>query len=177
MSKTIDKWTTNDFMRRAYINARDMSDDPRTQNGAILVPEGDPRYPIYGANRLPRGIKIPQEEIAIWTKEKKDRWMVHAEQSVIDLAALRGVQTMGATLYCPWFACTKCARSIIDSGITIVVGHRERMALNHPRWGEEIAEANNMLDQARVQRAYITADLFEGDDTYAILVRGERWIP
>jgi dCMP deaminase len=154
-----------------------MSDDPHTQNGAVLVPKGDPRYPIYGANRLPRGIKIPKEEIASWPKEVKYAWMVHAEQSVIDLAALRGVQVMGATLYCPWFACTKCARSIIDSGIIRVVGHRERMDRIHPGWQDEIEEANAMLDMAGVARSYIEADLFEGDATYAILDRGELWTP
>jgi hypothetical protein len=72
-------WTDEDYLRQAYKNAIDMSDDPSTQNGAVLVPKSGPEYPVYGANRLPRGIKIPKEEIASWTKEVKYRWMAHAE--------------------------------------------------------------------------------------------------
>ncbi len=170
-------WTEEDYLRQAHKNAITMSDDPSTQNGAVLVPAGDPRYPIYGANRLPRGIKIPREEIASWTKEVKYRWMVHAEQSVLDMAGYRGVCTLGATLYCPCFACTKCARSIIDCGIVACVGHLQMKDKLHPTWMDEIEEANAMLDMAGVQRVYINADLFKGDPAYSVLFRDELWIP
>ena len=178
MNRPADQCTDLDFLRRAYINARDMSDDPATQNGSVLVPK---RYPehmmVYGANKLPRGIKIPKETIASWPKAQKYRWMCHAERASIDMAACRGVPTFEATLYCPWFACTDCARAIIESGITRVVGHKQIRDKLHPTRMEEIEEADVMLDQAGVQREYLDADLFDSDPAYAVLFRGELWIP
>jgi deoxycytidylate deaminase len=177
-NKPITEWTDRDYLRRAYINARDMSDDPSTQNGSVLVPAGYPEHNlVYGANKLPRGIKIPLEVIATWPKEKKYRWMCHAEVVVIDLAALCGVSTFGATLIVPWFACMPCGRSIIEAGISRVVGHKQMRDKLHPTWMDEIEEADAMLDAAGVQRHYIDADLFDSDPAYAVLFRDELWIP
>lgn len=169
-------WTEEDYLRQAYKNAIAMSDDPSTQNGAVLVSRNQNNV-IYGANRMPRGIKIPKEEIASWAKDKKYRWMVHAEQSVLDLAGFRGVSTFGATLYCPWYACTKCARSIIDCGVVACVGHRQMRDKLHPTWMDEIEEADAMLDMRGVKRIYVDADLFQGDSTFSVLFRDELWIP
>ena len=175
--KTVNQWIDLDYLRRAYINARDMSDDASTQNGSVLVPKQNPENLVYGANKLPRGIKIPREVIASWSKARKYRWMCHAERVAIDTAAFRGVATEGATLYCPWFACTYCARAIIESGITRVVGHEQMRHKLHPTWMEEIEEANVMLDKAGVRREYLDADLFDSDHRYAVLFRGKLWIP
>jgi dCMP deaminase len=49
--------------------------------------------------------------------------MEHAERDAIYKAAFVGMQTEGATLYVPWFACADCARAIIAAGITRVVGN------------------------------------------------------
>jgi dCMP deaminase len=178
MDKTVDQWTDLDYLRRAYINARDMSDDPETQNGAVLKPLSYPEtHLLYGANRMPRGIPYTKEEIATWPKEKKYAWMVHAERSVIALAAFRGTPTKGATLYCPWFACTNCATAIIDCGIIRIVGHKQMCDKLHPAWMEEIEAANRMFDKAGVKREYLDADLFDSDPARAVMFRGELWIP
>lgn len=173
-----DQWTDLDYLRRAYINARDMSHDPSTQNGAVLAPaRNTSHHLVYGANRMPRGIWFPMIEIAAWPKKKKYRWMVHAERSVIALAAFRGTPTQGATLYCPWFACTDCATAIIDCGIIRIVGHKQMCDKLHPTWMEEIEEANVMFDKAGVRREYLDADLFDSDPSYSVMFRGELWIP
>ncbi len=173
-----DLWFNLNYLRRAYTNARTMSDDPSTQNGAVLVPRHNRATDyVYGANMLPRGIKIPKKVIAAWTKEQKRRWMCHAERVVIHKAALRGIPTEGATLYCPWFACMDCARAIIESGITRVIGHEQMRRKIHPAWIEEIEEAGVMLDRAGVRREYLDADLFDSDPHEAVLFRGKLWIP
>lgn len=174
--KPISEWTVVDFMQQAYVNAINWSADPNTQNGAVLQPWRSTSL-IYGANQLPRGIEVPKDEVARWPKEKKYRWMVHAERSVIHLAAFRGVVTKNATLYCPWFACCDCATAIIDAGIIRVVGHQSMMDKLHPTWMDEIEEANTILDAAGVKRCYIDDDLFCGDPKYSVLFRDERWIP
>ena len=175
--KTVDQWTDLDYLRRAYINARDMSDDPSTQNGSVLVPKHNPEDLVYGANMLPRGIKITRDAVAACPKAQKYRWICHAERVVIHRAAFRGVPTEGATLYCPWFACTDCARAIISAGITRVVGHEQMRRKIHTTWMVDIQEADVMLDMANVRREYLDADLFDSDPRYAILFRGKLWIP
>jgi dCMP deaminase len=183
MNKPIDQWTDADFLRAAYTNARDQSDDPSTQNGSVLAPLSYPEHHlVYGSNKLPRGITLPhgikisKEEIATWPKAKKYRWMCHAERVAIHRAAFLGVPTNGATLYCPWFACTDCARAIIDCGIVRVVGHQQMKDKLHPTWMEEIEEADRMLDLAGVQRDYVDADLFRFDHTH-VLFRDKLWTP
>jgi dCMP deaminase len=179
MNKPITEWTDRDYLRRAYINARDMSDDPSTQNGSVLAPAKYPEHRlVYGANKLPRGISIPKKVITtLWTSAAKYRWMCHAEAVAIHRAAFLGVSTEGATLFCPWFACMPCARAIVESGITRIVGHKQMRDKLHPTWMDEIEEADTMLDAAGVQRHYIDADLFDSDPAYAVLFRDELWIP
>lgn len=173
----LDINTKRDLMRRAYLNAR-MSDDPSTQNGSVLVPKNYPSSPlIYGANLLPKGLKATKEEVASWPKEKKYRWIGHAERVAIYRAAMQGIPTNGATLVCPWFACTDCAKAIIEAGIYHVIGHQEMRDKLHPTWMEEIHVADDMLDRAGVTREYLQGSLFDDDPTKGILFRGIKWIP
>ena len=46
---------------------------------------------------------------------------VHAEQNAIIQAALHGVSTVGATLYCTLQPCIICSKMIINAGIVKVV--------------------------------------------------------
>jgi dCMP deaminase len=46
---------------------------------------------------------------------------LHAEQNAIIQAALHGVSTEGATLYCKFEPCFTCAKMIVNAGIKRVV--------------------------------------------------------
>jgi len=46
---------------------------------------------------------------------------VHAEENAVIQAALHGVSTMGATLYCTHQPCVLCAKMLINSKIVRVV--------------------------------------------------------
>lgn len=46
---------------------------------------------------------------------------VHAEANAVASAAKEGISLNGATLYCNYSPCTKCAELIIQSGITTVI--------------------------------------------------------
>ncbi|MHC4297947.1 MAG: hypothetical protein ACYS7Y_11640 [Planctomycetota bacterium] len=174
----LDRPAKLDLLRRAYTNARDMSDDPSTQNGSVLVPRGGMSGPlVYGANLLPKGSKAKPEDVALWSKKFKYRVMGHAERVAIYRAARDCVPTNDATLVCPWFACTDCAKAIIEAGIVHVIGHQQMRNKLHPTWMEEIEFADKMLDAAGVDREYIDADLFDSDPAHAVLFQGELWIP
>ncbi len=56
---------------------------------------------------------------------------LHAEQNAIIQAALHGVSTRGATLYCTNHPCVICAKMIINAGIIRIVirdGYHDKLA-------------------------------------------------
>jgi len=170
--KNLDQWTDADYLRRAYRYAAEKSDDPHTQNGSILVPAGiKSNLVVFGTNRFPPGVEKTEERLM-----DKYSYMDHAETDAIYLAALRGVPTEGATLYCPWFACCPCARAIILAGITQVVGHLDVMNMTPKRWYDEIAAGDEMLDEAGVDRRYYEGQLFD-DTSFRVLFNGDVWTP
>ena len=166
------------YMRMALEYAAAYSDDPRTQNGAMLVPllPGLPlvrghQWPlVLGANRFPEGL---QASIRV-TPERLDPatkliYMEHAERNTIYKAAEYCVPTRGATLYCPWFACVDCARAIICSKIVRVVGLRKPRLLTPERWRATIEQADALLEEAHVR-----VDLLEDEIGVEILFNGEK---
>lgn len=128
----------------AYEHARS-SPDPSTQNAAIITTESG--FRVYGVNTTPFGIHHRGDRLQ---RPKKYDYVEHAERAAIYHAARAGVRTYGATMYCPWYACTDCARAIIAAGIRRVVGHKLPEHQKHPRWQESIAYALEMLREAGV---------------------------
>lgn len=176
LDRSMNQWSERDFLRRAYIYARDQSIDPSTQCGAILVPVSNGTNLVtFGTNRFPKGVKCTSELLA--DRKKKYFRIEHAERDAILKAAKQGFPTLNATLYCPWYACSDCAKAIIGAGIKRVVGHVSIMEKTPMRWLKSIMEADEMLDEAGVIRDYLEGDLFQGDSNYAVLFNGELWIP
>lgn len=176
LDRPMNQWSERDFLRRAYIYARDHSIDPSTKCGAILVPNGDRvLQSTFGTNRFPPGVKCTPELLA--DRDKKIFRIQHAERDCITKAAMRGTATENATIFCPWFACNYCAQDIICAGIKRMVGHVSIMEKTPDRWRASIEEADEMLDEAGVKRDYLEGDLFDGDPAYRVLFDGEFWIP
>lgn len=177
LDRPMNQWGERDFLRRAYIFARDYSIDPSTQCGAILVPvsSNGTNLVTFGVNRFPKGVKCTPELLA--NREKKLFRIEHAERDAIFKAAMQGFPTLNATLYCPWYACSECAKAIIGAGIKRVVGHTTVMEKTPDRWMVTIREADEMLDDAGVIRDYLEGDLFDGDPDYSVLFDGRKFIP
>lgn len=145
-----------DMLRLAYKHANEVSPDPSTKNGAVLVDTLSGSL-IFGVNKFPPG--IAETESRLINKSTKYRLIVHAENSAIFNAAKHGRIVYGATLYCPFYACSECAKAIIQSGIRRVVGHAQLMALasEHTTWVQSIIYAWDMLHEAEVR-----CDLYDG---------------
>ncbi|NBT76116.1 MAG: CMP deaminase [Betaproteobacteria bacterium] len=139
MHATLDPF----FLRVACNVARTQSDDPHTQNGAVLVAERGEN--VAAANTLPPDVQHRAERLE---RPMKYNYIEHAERNVIYTAARLGIPTKRATLYCPWFACTDCARAIIIAGIHEVVGLAYPEA--HGSWKESIERADEMLREAGI---------------------------
>jgi dCMP deaminase len=132
----------------AYKSAQ-MSPDPRTQNGAFLLTQ-DSAGTYRGV--LGRNFGIEGADFSWHTVEKYD-YILHAEESAILAAANMGVATKGATLYCPWYACMACARTIIGAGVARVVGHRDLFRFSvrtNPGWVRSTTRALELMDSAGV---------------------------
>lgn len=98
----------------------------RNKVGAVIA--RDKRILSTGYNGAPRNMEHcleigcirQQNNIASGTRHEKCR-AVHAEQNAIIQAALHGVSTDGATLYCTHQPCILCTKMIINSHIKRVV--------------------------------------------------------
>lgn len=130
---------------RAAWCAAGNSRDPSTQLGAVVV-SACGQHRIAGWNHFPAG--TPE---SLWhDREQKYARVIHAEQHVVVRAASRGVSLYGATLFCPWACCVRCAGFIAGSGIQELVVDAEAMRRSPDRWaasirdGHEILRANNI---------------------------------
>jgi dCMP deaminase len=158
-----EKW-----LRRAYRNAL-RSPDPSTQNGAVLVSAGN--NAIDSCNEFPYGVKMTSERLE--DRDLTMQFIEHAERNAIFQAAFSGVSTRNTTLYCEWFACTDCARAIICSGITRVVGHQQIFDATPDRWKASIDAAFEMFSEAGVVTDMIDVKL----NCDPILFNGGLWYP
>jgi len=147
-----------DFLRKACAYATAHSDDKDTQNGAVLVSSS---REVFAANMVPGRVQVTDERVS---RPLKYQFIEHAERTSILRAALNGVQTDGATVYCPWYACIDCARAIIVSGIKRVVGLKRLRDLTPERWMESIATADLLLKEAGVETELI-------DETLGVTIR------
>jgi len=137
---------THEYITEAYKFAAANSTDQSTQIGAILVDEkGTPV--AWGANHFPKGVIESPERLA---RPAKYLYVAHAELESILNAARNGVKTEGLSMYGTWVACNECAKSIIDSGIVRVVGHKKAMDAAPERWLEPIRIAAVMFKEAGV---------------------------
>jgi len=134
-----------------------MSNDPSTQNGAILFNEDDENSLVFeDCNRFPSNVEETDER---WKRPLKYQFVEHAERNVIFHAAFHGMKLEGTTMVCPWSCCANCARAIIQSGVKRLVRHKQALdrlpafgsEADRVKWNEEIQVADTMLKEAGVE--------------------------
>lgn len=114
-----------------------------TQVGCVIVsPAG--LVISTGYNGLPRGVRDLPERME---RPAKYLWTVHGEESAVANAARHGSNTTDATLYCTHAPCSRCARQIINAGITQVVCDDGRTAMPE----DDFAAAGLMFLEAGVR--------------------------
>lgn len=144
-----------DYLRVAFLTAAANSDDPHTQNGAILVPRGRDAE-VHTANRVPRELAVTPTRLE---RPAKYQFIEHAERRVIYACAKAGVATANATLYCCWYACPDCARAIIQAGIREVVGHVVPRSRTPDRWADQVVAGEALLREAGVGMRWLSGRL------------------
>jgi len=120
------------------------SKDPSTQVGCVVVgPDREIRS--TGFNGLPRGIEDTSERLN--NREIKYPMICHAEENAIMHAARTGISLKNCIAYITWPPCTRCARSLIQAGISEIVYPKE---LEIPeRWEVDFNMSLNMFKEAK----------------------------
>jgi dCMP deaminase len=93
------------------------SKDPSTKVGCVVVSE-DKIVVSTGYNGLPRGVEDKAERME---RPAKYLWTSHAEENAVAQAARVGAKLKGGTAFVTHHPCSRCARSLIQAGITRVV--------------------------------------------------------
>jgi dCMP deaminase len=120
----IDRPTEREYFMQLARGVATRSTCLRNQVGAVLVRKK--RILTTGYNGAPAGtahcldIGCARAGVASGTHHELCR-AVHAEQNAIIQAALHGVSTEGAVLYCTHQPCMLCAKMIINAGIVGIV--------------------------------------------------------
>lgn len=138
------KWD-NRFVDLAF-HIAGWSKDPSTQVGCVVVgPDREIRS--TGFNGFPRGIEDTAERLE--DRQQKYPLICHAEENAIMHAARIGVSLKGCRAYVTWPPCTRCARSLIQAGVTEVL---YPAGLEIPeRWLEDFEISNQMFAEAGVR--------------------------
>lgn len=137
------------FMTLAYLVSM-KSKDPSTRVGAVIVgPDHEIR--ATGYNGLPRG--VADRNYRYEDREYKLLAINHAEENAILHCALNGISAKGCTLYSPWLPCSRCTKTIIQSGISEIVydenfpGNRDGSKRD---WERSLQISHEMLVEAGV---------------------------
>ena len=120
------------------------SKEPSTQVGCVVVgPDREIRS--TGFNGLPRGIEDTSERLN--NREIKYPMICHAEENAIMHAARTGISLKNCIAYVTWPPCTRCARSLIQAGVSEIVYPKE---VEIPeRWEVDFEMSLNMFKEAK----------------------------
>jgi dCMP deaminase len=121
------------------------SKDPRTKVGAVAV---DPARRIVetGYNGLPRGVRDVSERML---PPRKYLWTAHAEENLVAHAARDRLQ--GTAVFVTHLCCARCARMLINAGISEVVVGEGTTNMDPP----EFEVAVTMFAEAGVKTSYV----------------------
>ena len=138
-----DKWDQRFLNLATEIST--WSKDPSTKVGCVVVGE-DREIRSTGFNGFPRGIEDRPERLE--DREQKYPLICHAEENAIMQAARIGVSLKNCIAYVTWPPCSRCARSLIQSGVREIVYPAECTIPD--RWREDFVVASSMIEEARL---------------------------
>lgn len=147
------------YLKLCYLIAR-KSKDFSTKIGSVLIKE-DKSVISVGFNGLPINCKENKEK-----NERPEKYYhySHSEINSILLAARNGIQTKDSILFTLSQPCADCARSIIQSGVKMVIYHKQHQDIfvsENEKWLESSKRSEIMLKEAGVRLEYKNKELGE----------------
>lgn len=135
-----------EWLQLCIDRAMEFSPDPSTKNAAVIVDEKTNSLLGFGVNEFPFGVEYYDQR---WERPDKYLYIEHAERNAIFNSAQLKNDVVGATMICPWAACSDCARAIIQNGIKRLV--RTKVEATNSRWSKSCVVADQMLKEACVE--------------------------
>ena len=120
------------------------SKDPSTQVGCVVLGH-DREIRRTAFNGLPRGIDDTDERLN--NREIKYPMICHAEENAIMHAARNGISLKKCIAYVTWPPCTRCARSLIQAGVSEIVYPKEVEIPD--RWEADFDMSLNMFKESK----------------------------
>ena len=137
------KWDIRFLKLATHIS--EWSKDPSTKVGCVVV-GSDREIRSTGFNGFPRGIQDSDDRLT--NRDLKYPLICHAEENAIMHAARIGLALKGCTAYVTWPPCTRCARSLIQAGVSEIV---IPSGLEIPdRWRDDFEMSMGLLREAEV---------------------------
>ena len=128
------------------------SKDPSRQIGAVAVGSKG-QVLAQGYNGFPRG--LDDSLTRYYDRDKKYKYVVHAEMNVIYNATYNGTSLDGATLYVYGLpVCSDCAKGVIQVGIKKVVMPKQDIP---DHWKESWELTRTMFEEAKVEWEFVDA--------------------
>lgn len=153
-SERQQKWDRR-FLRLAQFKANEMSKDPSTKCGSIIV-RPDFTEAASGVNGFPRKMADHPE----WLNDREEKYsrVIHAEMNALFFAR---EPLDGYTLYVyPMLPCDRCSVGIIQKGITRVVSV-ELQPDQQDRWAAQIDKTRQYFNECGVtHKTYPYAKIF-----------------
>lgn len=141
----VPSWAKFDDMISTTYHLATYSDDPSTQNGALIVDE----LGIIGRGYNSMPSNTPRH---LWDdRPQKLANVIHAEMAAILDAAYRGFSTAMTTMFCGWAACSNCAKHIERAGISRLVRHPHNWDNTNERWKEECLLGDDIMLRAGIE--------------------------
>ena len=126
------------------------SKDPSRQIGAVAVGSKG-QVLAQGYNGFPRG--IDDSLTTYYDREKKYKYVVHAEMNVIYNATYNGTSLDGSTLYVHGLpVCSECSKGVIQVGIKRVVMPKQEIP---DHWKDSWQLTKSLFEQAGVSYDFI----------------------
>lgn len=148
------------FLKEAEFHARELSKDPSTKVGAVIVKDGK-NCLLWGFNGFPEGI---DDNERLNDREVKNEIIIHAEVNCILKAARYGIPILGTTMYIAacnvdgdvWGGppCHKCMPLIIQSGIAEIVTWPFKDLPS--RWKSSLDKSMKLIKESGIKYREIT---------------------
>jgi dCMP deaminase len=131
------------------------SKDPSSKVGAVAVGNKG-QVLAQGYNGFARGVDDTEDRLS--DRDKKYKFIVHAEMNAIFNAAFSGVSLEGSTLYVTGLpCCSECAKGIVQVGVKRVV--MELADFSNPKWRDSWLLSAQMFDEAGVKYQFMGKDV------------------
>lgn len=143
------KWKIRYLLLAMHVSS--WSKDPSTKVGSIAVNDKG-QVLSQGYNGFPRHIEDTEERYS--DREKKYKYIVHAEMNLIYNATYTGVSLDGSTLFVHGLPmCSDCTKGILQCGIKHIVMPLQEIP---DKWLKSWEHSKSMLDESNVTWEFIS---------------------